>query len=192
MYSEIGFYINSFLEKRSVKLFFDESKIKDTRFKHQEYIDHVIALVYYGNKKDLKANLMSQLYYEFEDAAKSSFRSSFTKAEKVLKKLAEINSFKKGLFKNKWAFVDYFWLLYRNLNKIDSIDARAFSKLATEFENERMKFNQNPEKILKLKRVQFGSNMYDYIQAFNKEGAKKENIKIRAGVLDQVFSSYFN
>ena len=86
MYSQIGFYINSFLEKRPVKDFFDASKIDDKRFKHQEYVDHVITLVHFKNRKDLKANLMSDLYYEFEDANALAFKEYFTKAEKVFKK----------------------------------------------------------------------------------------------------------
>lgn len=191
MYSEIGFYINNFLEKKPIISFFKNSKVKDLRFKHQDYVDHIIALMHFNNTKDLKAILMTQLYFDFEKASINSFKHYFSDAENIIKKMDEINNFNMGIFKNKWAFVDYFWLLFRNLKKIQSINIAEFANQSLEFETERMKFNATPEKLLRLKRIKFGESLYNYIQAFNKEGAKKENINIRASVLDKIFVGHF-
>lgn len=189
MYSEIAFYVNSFLERKKVKSFFEKSGIKDVRFKNQDYIDHVITLIHFQNKKDLKAASMYQLYLDFSDAKISEFKQYFDNAEKVIEKMEEINSYKRGIFKNKWAFVDYFWLLYKDLARLDKINAENFAKQITEFETERLAHNAKPERLLKLKKVKFGEPLYNYIQAFNKDGARKENISIRNIVLKDVFKN---
>lgn len=187
MYSELAFYVSSFLERKKVKIFFDNSGIKDTRFKNQDYIDHVIALAHFVNKRDLKAATMLQLYLDFAEAKVSAFKSYFDNAEKVIDKMAEINSYKKGVFKNKWAFVDYFWFLSKLGPKLDKVDAEKFSEKIVEFEEERLAYNATPEKLLASKKAKFGRDMYDYIQAFNKEGANKDNVATRNRVLNKIF-----
>lgn len=187
MLSNLGAHIDKYVVSQQ-SIFFDmDSKIPDTRFKHQEYIDHVIALVHYKNSKDLKAATMAQVYIDFSDKDPSTFIPYFDKTTIVLKKMKEINSFKKGIFKNKWSFVDAFWFLYRNIGKLEPIDDAKFCKLLVEFDQQRMKYNAKPERILNLKKHKFGKPLFDYIQAFNKEGANKENIKIRAEVYDTIF-----
>lgn len=189
MYSNIGFYMSRFLDRKSILDYFTESKIPDKRFKHQDYIDHIIALANFKNKKDLKAAAITQLYIDYADSEISEFKIYFDRAEKVIKKMSEINSFKKGQFKNKWAFVDVFWLLYKNVSRLQYIDAQTFANKFKEFESDRVKFNSKPEKVLTLKRNKFGKKLYDYIQAFNKEGAKKENISIRGIIFEQIFAA---
>ena len=187
MYSELAFYTSSFLERKRIRDFFNDSAIKDSRFKNQDYIDHVVALVYFNNKRDLKAAAMLQLYSDFAEAKISTFKSYFDNAEKVIEKMTEINSFKKGVFKNKWAFVDYFWFLYKLGSKINTVDSEKFSEKIVEFEEERLAYNATPEKLLVSKKVKFGRDMYDYIQAFNKEGANKDNVTTRNTVLSKIF-----
>ena len=187
MYSELAFYTSSFLERKKITDFFNNSTIKDSRFKNQDYIDHVIALVYFNNKRDLKAAAMLQLYLDFAEEKISAFKPYFDNAEKVIEKMTEINSFKKGVFKNKWAFVDYFWFLYKLGPKLNTVDAEKFSEKIIEFEEERLAYNATPEKLLVSKKVKFGRDMYDYIQAFNKEGANKDNVSTRNAVLTKIF-----
>ncbi|MGN6491007.1 MAG: DUF262 domain-containing protein [Agriterribacter sp.] len=191
MYSSLGFYVDSFLERQKVKDFFASSGIKDSRFKYQDYIDHLFSLMHFKNKKDLKAAIMSQAYIDFAESKNSEFKPYFDDIELILTKMKEINTYSKGVFKNKWAFVDYGYLLHKNKNKIRSIDSKEFAKNVQEFEEERIKFNSKPEKLLKLKRVKFGKILFEYIQAFNKEGSKKENISIRNMALEHVFNSFF-
>lgn len=188
MISNIGSYIDKFVTRQQTNGFFGkDSKITDMRFKHQEYIDHIIALAHYGHTKDLKAVTIAQLYIDYADSDKQTFVGYFQKASIVLNTMGKINSFNKGIFKNKWAFVDTFWLLFKNISKIPSIDFQSFSNLFLEFEVERKKYNDKPETVLTKKSHKFGSLLFDYIQAFNKEGAKKENLVIRADVFDKVF-----
>ena len=188
MFSNIGFYMSKFLEKKSIIEFFKESKIPDQRFKHQDFIDHIIALIHFKNKKDLKAAIIAQLYIEFADSDLNQYKGYFDKAEKVLKKMADINTNKKGIFKNKWAFVDVFWLLYKNINSLDTINAKTFANIFIDFESNRIKYNSKPERILKLKNHKYGKNLFDCIQAFNKEGANKSNLEIRSKVFKEIFT----
>ena len=152
------------------------------------FIDHIIALVHFKNKKDLKAATIAQLYIEFADSDLNQYKGYFDKAEKVLKKMADINTNKKGIFKNKWAFVDVFWLLYKNINSLDTINAKTFANIFIDFESNRIKYNSKPERILKLKNHKYGKNLFDYIQAFNKEGANKSNLEIRSKVFKEIFT----
>jgi hypothetical protein len=188
MLSNIGAYIDKFVEAQQNSGFFAlDTKITDARFKHQEYIDHVITLAHFKYSKDIKAATMTQLYIDFADQKEESFLTYFKNAKIVLKHMGEMNDYKKGIFKNKWAFVDTFWYLYRNIKLISKIDGIKMADTFIEFENERKKYNSEPEKLLKLKKHKFGKLLFDYIQAFNKEGANKDNVKVRAGIFDKVF-----
>ncbi len=188
--SSIGNYISDFAEKQKLKFFGKDCKIEDKRFKHQDYIDHVVALIYFKNAKDLKAATLYQLYLDFMEAPISKFKNYFDDTTIVLKTMQDINLTQKGIFKNKWGFVDGFWLLYRNKSKLRKVDIKEFGEKLNRFEIERKKFNEKPENLLVEKTAsEFGKDMFDYIQAFNKEGANKKNIETRARVYDKVFKN---
>lgn len=188
MLSNIGSYIDKYVGIQQETGFFSgDTKISDSRFKHQEYIDHVIALVHFKYSKDLKAATMSQLYIDFADKKEDDFGEYFTKTQSVLEFMADINNHKKGIFKNKWAFVDTFWFLYRKHANISKMNAKNMAETFVDFEKERRRFNSTPEKLLKLKKHKYGKLLFDYIQAFNKEGANRDNIKARANIFDEIF-----
>jgi len=188
MLSNIGTYIDKFVGNQQQAGFFSiDTKIPDSRFKHQEYIDHVITLAHFKYTKDLKAATMSQLYLDYADEKEDSFSVYFKNAKIVLKYMSLMNNYKKGIFKNKWAFVDAFWYIYRNISHISKMDPIKMTDTFIEFEIERKKYNSTPEKLLKLNKHKFGKLLFDYIQAFNKEGANKDNIKVRANVFDEIF-----
>ena len=179
MLSNIGAYIDKFVgNQQQVGFFSVDTKITDSRFKHQEYIDHVITLAHFKYSKDLKAATMSQLYIDYADKKEDSFNVYFKNAKIVLKYMSQMNNYRKGIFKNKWAFVDAFWYIYKNISRISTMDPIKMSDTFIEFENERKKYNSTPEKLLNLNKHKFGKLLFDYIQAFNKEGANKENLKI--------------
>lgn len=188
MLSSIGAYIDKFVGSQQTRGFFSgDTRISDSRFKHQEYIDHVITLIHFKYSRDLKSAAMTQLYIDFSEKKEDEFGDYFKNARLVLKFMDNMNRHKKGIFKNKWAFVDTFWLLYRNLSNISKLDAKQMAETFVDFENERKKYNSAPEKLLKLKKHKYGKLLFDYIQAFNKEGANRDNIKTRANVFDEIF-----
>jgi hypothetical protein len=192
MLSNIGTYIDKFVGAQQNSGFFSlDTKITDTRFKHQEYIDHIITLAHFKYSKDLKAATMTQLYIDFAEQKEERFITYFKNAKKVLGIMGEMNNSKKGIFKNKWAFVDTFWYIYKNIKSITKFDITKMANAFIEFENERKKYNSEPEKLLKIRNHKYGKILFAYIQAFNKEGANKDNVKVRAEVFDQVFDKCF-
>ena len=190
--SNIGSHINDFVEKQKVGFFDQDCKIEDKRFKHQDYIDHSLALIHYKNTKDLKAATLYQLYIDFLDRPISEFNEYFREATIVLNFMKRVNSNAKGVFKNKWGFIDGFWMIHRNRTKLREVNPKILAERLVEFELERKKFNDKPENLLDPRfNSKFGKSMFDYIQAFNKEGANRKNIEVRAKVYDNVFKSIF-
>ena len=169
--------------------FFKDCKIPNIRFKHQDYLDHVIALVYYENSRDIKAPTLYQLYLDLAAAQISELSNLLKNVNKVLDWMHEINTHSKGIFKNKWGFVDTFWLLYQNYNSITSIKYKAFARSLSVFEQQRKKYNSKPELLIEDKTsLEYDKNLYDYIDAFNRQGSVKRNIAIR----HRVFVNKFN
>lgn len=190
--SNIGNYVSSFVDKQKSKFFNADCKIEDKRFKHQDYVDHIIALIHYDNTKDLKAAALYQLYVDFLESPTTSFKQYFDDATIVLDAMKKINAHSKGIFKNKWGFVDGYWFLFRNKGKLGKVDFMILAQKLAAFEVERKKHNEKPEKVLENPQITvFGKHLYDYIQAFNKEGANKKNLKIRADVYDKIFKGVF-
>ncbi len=170
--------------------FFDSScKIVNTRFKHQDYLDHVIALIYYQGKRDIKAPTLYQLYIDLSTSQGSELTFILKRVNKILDWMHEINVFYKGAFRNKWGFVDTFWLLYTNYDKISTINYDQYAKNLNNFENRRKKYNPNPELLIEDKEsIEYDKDLFDYIEAFNRQGSLKKNISIR----HRVFNSKFN
>lgn len=179
LFSNFGFYVDEFLSLPEISDTFTDFAIPKGRYKHQEYLDHVLALLNYNNTKDLKSELMYELYQRFATSPNASFIKYFNTIALVLKKMKTINNYNKGIFKNKWCFVDAFWILSQNKAKLTKIDAESFSNLFLEFNKYRVQFRNTPEKALRSRKLNYGKELYSYIQNFEKEAAKKESIKNR-------------
>ncbi len=188
--SNLGNSIFSITENHK---FFDTCKIIDTRFKHQDYLDHVIALAYYKNNKDIKASTLYQLYIDLSTSKVSDLANMMKKANKILNWMYEINECSKGIFKNKWGFVDTFWLLYTHYKKIDIIEYDQYAKNFIDFEIKRKKYNPKPELLIEDKKsLEYDKDLYDYIEAFNRQGSLKKNIAIRHRVFNNKFNNTQN
>ncbi|MBK7853703.1 MAG: hypothetical protein IPJ79_01230 [Bacteroidetes bacterium] len=104
--------------------------------------------------------------------------------------MRKINSHRKGIFKNKWAFVDVFYLLYKNLEKLKDVKPKVFADNFWRFESTRKDNNSNPEVLIDDKTsLNYDKDLYDYIIAFKTSGADKNNTKIRYRVL---FNKFYN
>lgn len=186
--SNIGNAIASIVENHS---FFDiDCKIPDLRYKHQDYLDNALTLSHYDADRNIKAVDMKHLYTEFANSKLNEMQPLMKKANNVLDLMKKINSHKKGIFKNKWAFVDVFYLLYKNLDNIKDVKPKVFADNFWEFETQRKANNSNPEVLIDDKTsVNYDKDLYDYIIAFKTSGADKNNTKIRYRVL---FNKFFN
>jgi len=188
--SNLGTSINMIAENHK---FFTSSKIVNRRFKYQDYLDHVIALIYYNNEKDIKAPTLYQLYIDLSVSQGNELSNILRKVNKILDWMFEINEFAKGIFRNKWGFVDIFWFLFKNYSKIKKINYEQFAKNIVEFEIKRKKYNPNPELLITNKEsIEYDKDLYDYIEAFVRQGSLKRNISIRHRVYNNKFSNSQN
>lgn len=177
-----------FMVTETHKFFNDSSKIINSRFKHQDYLDHIIALIYYKNEKDIKAPTLYQLYLDLSNAQGNDISEMFRKINIILDWMYDINQLSKGIFKNKWGFIDSFWLLYENFDEILKVRSKVFAKNFLRFESSRKKYNSSPELLIEDKEsIEYDKDLYDYIDAFNRQGSLRRNIAIR----HRVFSNKF-
>jgi len=189
--SNIGNAIASIVENHN---FFDKDcKIADYRYKHQDYLDNAVTLAHYDGGRNIKATDMKFLYGEFANTKLNEMQPLLQKVNKVLDIIRKINSHKKGIFKNKWAFVDVFYLLFKNFEKITDVKPKLFAENFWKFELARKANNKTPEVLIDDKTsVNYDKDLYDYIIAFKSSGADKNNAKIRYRVLFNKFHNKTN
>ncbi|MFB9840855.1 GmrSD restriction endonuclease domain-containing protein [Mucilaginibacter ginsenosidivorans] len=184
--SNIGNAIASIVENN--EFFSDDCKISNTRYKHQDYLDNALTLSKYDGARSVKAVDMKHLYTEFASTALTGLQPLMQNTDRVLRFMKEINRHKKGIFKNKWAFVDVFYLLFKNLAKIENVHSRIFADSFSQFEILRRQHNANPEALIENKRsLDYDKDLYDYIIAFKTAGAEKGNALIRYRVMHNKF-----
>jgi hypothetical protein len=184
--SNIGNAIQAIVETNT--FFNKDCRIPNSRYKHQDYLDHVITLVYFKGQRNIKAADLRQLYIELSNSTIDEIQPLLLNTDKVLEIMRKTNSHKKGIFKNKWAFVDTFYLIYFNLDKVENIKPKNFAESFNEFELKRKKYNKEPEKLIDDKAsLKYDKDMYDYIIAFKTGGSLKTNLNIR----HRVFTSSF-
>lgn len=166
--------------------FFNDAKIDDRRFKRQDYLDHAIAECYFKVKTDLKAPTLYALYSNLSDD-KETVKIISGVVNEVLSLMEKINKKYPGLFKNKWAFVDVFSVVYRNLRRISSSSIEEIANTLNEFEIERKRFVSTFEELLtKGAESKYKRDLYDYIQAFTREGAFKHSVEKRYMVMEKI------
>jgi hypothetical protein len=189
--SNIGNAIASIVENHN---FFDKDcKIVNYRYKHQDYLDNSITLSYYDATRNIKAVDMKFLYTECANLKLNEMQPLLKKVNNVLDIMRKINSHKKGIFKNKWAFVDVFYLLYKNFEKIKEVRPKKFAENFGKFEAARKTNNSAPEILIEDKTsLNYDKDLYDYIIAFKTSGADKNNTKIRYRVLCNKFFNKTN
>lgn len=191
MASNLGNAVISITENH--QFFEADCKIPNVRYKHQDYLDNAITLCNYDGTKNIKAVDIKSLYMELSKSTLAEMQPLLLKVNKVLDYMQKINSYKKGIFKNKWAFVDMFYLLYKNIDSIREIKPKNLSENFIEFEGLRKKNNSNPEKLIDDKQsISYDKDLYDYIIAFKTSGADKGNAKIRYRVFYNKFLNKSN
>lgn len=169
-------------------IFFASCNIPNSRYKHQDYLDNALTVSLYDCQRSVKASDMKNLYQDYASSTLQTLQPSLNICNKVLDWMEKINQYKKGIFRNKWTFVDFFFLLYKNYAQISLIHPKSIADELTDFEKKRKSYNKNPELLIDDKgSLNYDKDMYDYIQAFNRGGAEKNNLRIR----HRVFNNHF-
>lgn len=180
--TNIGTYVESIVNNHK---FFVNCGFSDSRNKHQDYIDHVIAFLVNDFKSDFKGQSLRDVYINVSPLQATQLVKNITL---ILNDMDKINAYKIGMFRNKWAFVDTFILIYQNNLNDKKIMHKEFSVAFQEFEKLRKANLKNPSKLIeKVSPTDEDKRLYEYITSFSKDGALKANMKRR----NEAFSSQF-
>ena len=170
--------------------FFAGCKIPSSRFKHQDYLSHVIALIKYGMTRDLKADLLEKMYLN-KSIKLSSADSSII--SDILDVMSEIDLNCTVRIVKKFNFIDVFWFLYQNRSKIANLNVNKFAKKYDELERLRLNNNSNPGALLENEFIsKFEEQLYSYCIAFRYEGAKVNSIKTRNKFFQKQYQDFLN
>ncbi len=184
--SNIGAAIQSVINTHD--FFGKDCAIPNARYKHQDYLDHVLSIVNYQGQKDVKAVDIRQLYIDHAKSRMSQLQIMLQNTNQVLDYMHMIDKYKKGIFKNKWSFVDMFYLIYSNLQQIKNVKPRNLATNLATFEAVRRMHTREPEALIKSRRSKiYDEDMYAYIIAYKSAGAVKANVERR----HQVYKNRF-
>lgn len=164
--------------------FFTSSKIPSSRYKRQDYIAHIFAVVAYNSDKNIKAPDLKQMIAEFSSDDKSfELLEIASKVDSALSVLTVIDSLLNYSLTQKWIFVDLMWLIiqqHANGIEIDTVELASNFRV---FEELRRGSTRNPGVLLNKtsNRRQMRENkmLYEYIVAFKAQGALHTNLKAR-------------
>jgi len=165
--------------------FFIESRIIASRFKHQDYLAHAISACLHNGRRDLKA---PQLKDDYENTLDDSiYAPVIADAYDVLDFLKKVNVRLNRRITQKWLFVDLFFLLYRNKEKLGKINIKEFSDTYAQFDDDRREYNADPGELLKGKTTKDQRDLYNYIMAFKISGGEKANLQQRNQIMARRF-----
>ena len=166
--------------------FFFNSKIPSARFKHQDYLAHTTSICIHRAKHDLKA---LQLMKDYESTDSNTYTPVMAEANNILTFLDKVNEYTSRRIKQKWIFVDLFYLLYQNKAKLNKIRPKEFAETYLKFDQQRLKHAAEPEKLLSGKPTQKQRDLYDYIFAFRISGGESKKLKQRNEILKRRFKT---
>ena len=106
--THIGSYVESIVDNHN---FFKKCGFPDLRNKHQDYIDHVIAFMVNDFKYDFKGQSLKDVYMNVSPTQATQLINDVAN---VLDDMEKINSYSVGIFRNKWAFVDTYIIIFQN------------------------------------------------------------------------------
>lgn len=164
--------------------FFQNSKIPSTRFKHQDYLAHAISMCIHRAKHDLKAQ---QLMDDYNVTDSSTYAPLMADADEILTFLNKVNERASKRIRQKWIFVDLFYLLYQNKTKLKKVRPKEFTDTYIEFDQHRLEHTAEPEKLLNGNPTKEQRDLYDYILAFKISGGEYKNLEQRSKILIRRF-----
>lgn len=164
--------------------FFQNSRIPSARFKHQDYLAHAISICIHRARRDLKAQ---QLMDDYNSMDSRTYTPLMADTEEILTFLAKVNERTSKRIKQKWIFVDLFYILYQNKTKLSRIRPKDFAETYVEFDQRRLEHTAEPEELLIGKPTDEQEDLYYYILAFKISGGERKNLEQRNEILKRYF-----
>lgn len=167
--------------------FFKKGWIPAARFKHQDYLAHAVSICLHDAKRDLKAQQLMDDYTHITDSG--VYGPVMADANEILGLLHKVNGHTSRRIRQKWIFVDFFYLLYQHKAKLSKLRPKDFATTYVDFDQQRLEHNAEPDKLLSGRPSRERQDLYDYILAFKISGGERKNLKQRNEVLTRRFKS---
>jgi hypothetical protein len=181
--------MRDFVQELSQHPIFLKTTVRNDRFQYADYAAHVIAVELQGGPTDVKAADLKRMYEVNKDFDFDSVKAK--KIKKVLNYLDRVFDDACNELKIKWGFVDLYWLVSRCLERYDvSTRQRDFYSFYLGFELERNQVS-DPSDLITAGHTTGQRDLYDYIVAFQREGAIRSNLSVRADVYMRKFLEDF-
>ena len=177
------------LELRSIATmhgFFKVAGIKNNRYRREDYLTHVFALLEFGEDdwRDIKAPRLRDFVLSRSRGLNKEDRKI---GDSVLTFLEIVARHAQKAFQNKWSFVDAFMFCSRRSEALTSSKALAVARSLKRIEELRKEHYKRPELLLATGcRVPHSQELHDYINAYKTAGAVRENIEARSVYLEKV------
>jgi hypothetical protein len=173
--------------KALVHPFFKNSRIPVARFKHQDYLAHAVSFCIHAGTRDLKAPQLMDDYVHINDTG--ILFPIINSSEEVLTFLEKVNERCGRKIRQKWIFVDLFYLLHNCKRGLNTIRVKDFAETYLEFDKRRLEYNSEPETLIEGVASSKDKDMYDYILAFKISGGEKKNLTQRQEALKRRFEN---
>ena len=157
--------------------FFDNACIPEKRYKREDYITHVLAIGYFSqqpNWRDIKAQNLKGFIQLNKKGISPEQQMDI---EKILSLMESLAILKKGIFVNKWSFVDYYMCIKTDEGLFNRLTLKAIAGRFEKIERLRKLYSKRPEVLLEVESPESNSSaLYKYIMAYKAGGAIKQNI----------------
>ena len=161
--------------------FFKNSPFSTARYKSDDLLAHAFAVVIYARSRDLKAPDLRNMYIEY---GKKVDTAIIRRVNEILSFLDSMQRSQPNCIKTKWGFVDLIGVIAkRNLARLS---APALAASYVNWETERSEKMSDLPALAKARAGSRARKLYDYVSAFQKEGATKKNLEVRFNILNSV------
>jgi hypothetical protein len=181
--------MRDFIAEKVVKFgdsIFASIGLDNRRYERDDWVAHITMLELNGGPMNLKADDLKRLYKNNENFDKEgAVAQKIIKCLNFMKKMLQGNELPE--LKIKWGFVDLYWLVsslienYKITNRNED-----FFLFYRGFESERRAVT-DPAELIEGVHSDWDRELYDYISAFQREGAKRNNLEIRHTVYMKSF-----
>jgi len=163
--------------------FFENSRIRYTRYKRQDYAAHAFAMAAYRGRRAIKAPDLRALFTDVTSADRVLELSA--EVGDALNVLAEVNEIAGHRIIQKWIFVDLAWLVIECHADGIVIDPIKLAAAYQRFEVRRREYTGRPEELLRPRRpnAALDRHLYSYINAFRTQGGQAASLRARATAL---------
>jgi hypothetical protein len=176
--SALGNTIRGMAETHS---FFKNSPFPGSRYKFDDLLAHAFAVVLYKRDRDLKAPDLKAMYLEY---AKRVDGRVAKKVNEILSFLDRVQNAKPNCIKTKWGFVDLIGVMAKR--SLTRLSANTVAEYYSAWEEERADKMSDLPTLAKVRKGSRSRKLYEYIAAFQKEGATKKNLEVRFRVLNSI------